>query len=214
MINNPSLFGGITGDCGARLPAGTVVPGTEQRYRQDSLTLVNASLTWTDPRRAFLDRRVRQQPDGRGVPGDLQRYRQFRRLWRQAEPTDLRNAGRLQVLTFDVPPWRAGSALCGPARSFDGQHRTKPASLRFATGLSATGLRQQVDAVDNRGKDSSVARPCESVVASRPVAREPVASDSEAGFILTGLLRDRSEKSAVATVSSYSRLTVRSSYSL
>ena len=49
VINNPSLFGGTTSAAGGGLPAGAIVPGTDQRYRQDSLTLVNASLTWTDP---------------------------------------------------------------------------------------------------------------------------------------------------------------------
>jgi iron complex outermembrane receptor protein len=43
VINNPSLFGGTN------ITTGVVYPGTEQRYRQDALTLVNASLTWTDP---------------------------------------------------------------------------------------------------------------------------------------------------------------------
>lgn len=43
VINNPSLFGGTN------ITTGVVYPGTEQRYRQDSLTLVTASLSWTDP---------------------------------------------------------------------------------------------------------------------------------------------------------------------
>lgn len=47
VINNPSLFGGTN------ITTGAVYPGTEQRYRQDSLTLVNASLTWTDPGNHF-----------------------------------------------------------------------------------------------------------------------------------------------------------------
>ena len=48
VVNNPSLFG---------LQSGTqpnVQPGTgEQRYRQDSLTLVNATVSWTDPNDHF-----------------------------------------------------------------------------------------------------------------------------------------------------------------
>jgi iron complex outermembrane receptor protein len=43
VINNPSLFGG------ENLTTGEVYPGDKQRYRQDSMTLVNASLTWNAP---------------------------------------------------------------------------------------------------------------------------------------------------------------------
>lgn len=53
VINNPSLYGGITTTDSPDLPIGSVLPGTDQRYRQDSLTLINASLTWTDPSQHF-----------------------------------------------------------------------------------------------------------------------------------------------------------------
>jgi iron complex outermembrane receptor protein len=47
VINNPSLIGG------RNATTGVVYPGDEQRYREDSMVLVNASLTWTAPGEHF-----------------------------------------------------------------------------------------------------------------------------------------------------------------
>jgi iron complex outermembrane receptor protein len=47
VINNPSLFGGVN------VATGVAYPGEDQRYRQDALSLVTASVTWTDPGRHF-----------------------------------------------------------------------------------------------------------------------------------------------------------------